>query len=102
LVNAGTLWTGTLTFDLLDAAAQRAWRLSVVLRRELVSFWDGPRNLAMIDREQLRAWADNPAMPLEGHDITLACLRDWIAVAVDDGPPAWLAPDGSTRLRAVL
>jgi hypothetical protein len=107
-VDGAALWTGVATFELIDASAQPAWQLEVVLQRELVTLWLGRRNLATIDRDRLPAWAAMPgapadqAAPLERHDVVLTCLREWIAVSVGEGPPAWLTPVDAARLRAVL
>jgi hypothetical protein len=105
-LDAAALWTGTITFELVDASSRPAWRLVVMLRRELVTLWRGQHNLAMIDRDRLRAWiatgAGEGPQPLERHDLILTSVRGWIAVAVHVEPPAWITPDDAARLHAVL
>jgi hypothetical protein len=101
-LDVAPLWTGTITCQLIDARSQPAWPLGVVLRRDVVTFWLGERNLAMVDRDLLRHWAHTGARPLERHDLILSRVGAWMAFIIDAEPPVWLNPADATRFRALL
>jgi hypothetical protein len=77
-------------------------RLGFAVRRDLVSLWHGQRNLAMPDRDHFRAWLMTGHAPLDRHDLSLTHLNGWIAVGFHDGPPLWLSPADTVRLRSIL
>jgi len=77
-------------------------RIDIVLNRDVVTIWDGERNLAMIDRDWLRAWSSSEGPPRERHDLEITVVRTWMVFRIAGGPRLWLTPEDVLRLRAVL
>jgi hypothetical protein len=95
-------WSGRFEFQLIDGTGKPVLRIDIVLRRDVVTIWDGDANLAMIDRDWLRAWLGSDGSPVERHDLVIAVVDTWIAFGIAGGPPLWLTPADALRLRAVL
>ncbi|GAB6903656.1 hypothetical protein [Kineosporia succinea] len=91
-----TMWTGWLSIELRNGPA--VTNVDVNVRYELVLFYLGDRNIAVIDRERFRGWLVHPHHELRHDDIVLLQLLGEACISIDASTPYVLPKDAVQEL----
>ena len=96
------VWTGRLEFDVLTPSGFSLGLVELVVRQDDLEVRFADRNLAVLDREQLRRWLRHPSHPYSSHDVTWTAKGKTRMLALDQAPPSVIPQRIVTHLQAVV
>lgn len=104
------VWTGRIDADLLPRRTRHSGpphglalaTVEVSLRLDVVSWWIGSRNLAVADRDMLRAWLATPTEPLRVDDLVFVMVDRQLCLHINGAGPYAMAHSTTRRLVEVL
>ncbi|GAA3623483.1 hypothetical protein GCM10022223_45570 [Kineosporia mesophila] len=91
-------WIGWLEIDLGNGLGVSVATVDVNVRRDMVIFYIGNRNIAVIDRQQLQRWLVHPHNDLLQDDVVFLTLAGELCLSVDASVPYIVPKDAAREL----
>jgi hypothetical protein len=95
-------WTGHLGFDVLTHTGSSVGRVDLLVDVDHVRVRFSDRDLAVLDRDEVRDWLRCPIGPIVTDDIVLAAQGRQLTMAMGMAPPQPLPSDVVVQLKAVI
>ena len=96
------LWTGRLDFELINRRGWTVATIDVVVRIDTIELWHVNRSIAVIDRNEYRAWLDNPHWAFASYEVVWTLRGPNACISIDHGPTYPVDPNVMGKLRKVV
>jgi hypothetical protein len=103
-VFAPSSWSGKILLELVNWLGQRIAILGLVVVGETITVWCGHLEIAIINRQEFRAWLQDPDNAFERHGIVWTVQKNDLCICISlNAGPTYRIPDFTLpNLQAVI